>query len=710
MEGHQHQQPHDPHTHVHPQEPPEPSAPAVQPAHQHDAGPQPAHSAHPAAHSDHSGMVADFRRRFVIALVLTVPIVALSPHVQEIFGLGHALRFPGDTIVLFVLASVIYVYGGWPFLTGMVREVRTRAIGMMTLVAVATTTAYAYSTAVVFGLEGELFYWELATLITIMLLGHWVEMRSVSGASGALEALAALVPGEAHLRADDGSLVDVPVSSLTPGDVVLVRPGEKIPADGDILEGASAVNESMLTGESVPAERHAGDRVIGGSVNGDGSLLVTVRATGEESFLAQVIELVRAAQASKSRTQTLADRAAGVLTLVALTGGALTFVVWAIVLETSVGYALTRAVAVMVIACPHALGLAIPLVVATSTGIAARRGILVRNREAFERGRQVTVAVFDKTGTLTLGEFGVTDVLPHGDLVSEHELLRLAAAVETNSEHPIAAGIARAAAARGVDVPSVSDFVAEPGRGAHGTVDGERVSIVSAGYLAEHHLEAPDAVTLSALAAQGKTVVFVVRDGTVLGVLALADTVRPEARGAVARLADAGVESVMLTGDNQRVAAWLADSVAIRRYFAEVLPQHKAARIREMQAGGAVVAMVGDGVNDAPALAQADLGIAVGAGTDVAIEAADVVLVRSNPEDVARVLELSRATYRKMIQNLAWATGYNVVALPLAAGVLASAGIVLSPAAGAVLMSVSTVIVALNARSMRVGEPARQGS
>ncbi|MDA3936675.1 MAG: heavy metal translocating P-type ATPase [Actinomycetota bacterium] len=646
-------------------------------------------------------MIADFRRRFWVSLVLTAPILLLSPLIQQVLGIEEVLDFPSDMFVLFGLSTFVFFYGGWPFLTGFVREVTTRAVGMMTLIAVAITTAYVYSAAVVFGLPGEVFFWELATLIDVMLVGHWIEMRSVMGASRALEALAELMPSDAHLLADDGSLTDVPLDQLQVGDRVLVKPGEKIPADGTVVDGQTSVNESMLTGESKPVSKESGADMIGGSINGEGSVAVEVRATGADSFLSQVINLVREAQESKSKTQNLANRAAAWLTAVALIGGAITFIVWYWIVGESSAFALSRTVTVMVIACPHALGLAIPLVVAISTSIGASNGLLVRDRDAFEGARDLDAVIFDKTGTLTLGEFGVTDIQVFGDM-TEEEVLGLAASVETHSEHPIAAGIVSSAAKRDLEIARTQEFSAIPGKGAQGTVDGRRVAVVSPGYLEAEGLAVPDVAELERLSSQGKTVVFVTVDGKAAGLLALADIIRPESADAIVRLKAMGVEPLMLTGDNEQVAAWVASKVGIERYFAEVLPQDKAAKVKEVQAQGKVIGMTGDGVNDAPALAQADAGIAIGAGTDVAIETADIILVRSNPQDVANIVALSKATYRKMQQNLLWATGYNVLAMPLAAGVLYSWGIVLSPAFGAALMSLSTVIVAANARLLRL--------
>jgi len=647
----------------------------------------------------HAHMAADFRRRFWISLVLTLPILVLSPLLQRLLGLREAVRFPGDLYVLLGFASAVFWYGGWPFLHGLVEEISARKPGMMTLVAVAITTAYLYSAAVVLGLTGKVFFWELATLVDIMLLGHWIEMKSVMGASRALEALARLMPADAHRVMADGSVTDVPLSKLVLDDQVLIKPGEKIPADGVVVKGESWVDEAMLTGESTPVARTAGDRVIGGSINGEGSLTIAVKGTGKESFLSQIIQMVRQAQESKSKTQTFADTAARWLTVIALSCGALTLVTWLAFLHHPFAFGIERAVTVMVITCPHALGLAVPLVVAVSTALAAGNGLLIRNRGAFEGARRLQAVIFDKTGTLTEGRFGVTDTLVLGPDITEDALLQLAASVEASSEHPIARAIAAASETK---FP-VEGFHSITGKGAEGRVQGKQVKVVSPGYLQEQGIGMTDE-RIAPLQAEGKTVVFVVVDGQVQGALALADVVRPEARQAIAALKALDIRCLMLTGDNEATAQWVSAQVGLDEHFAEVLPQDKAARVKEVQSRGVLVAMTGDGVNDAPALAQADVGIAIGAGSDVAVEAADVILVRSNPLDVVAVVKLSRATHRKMIQNLFWATGYNVLAIPLAAGVLYPWGVVLSPAVGAALMSVSTVIVAINARMLRLKE------
>ena len=653
-------------------------------------------------------MVDDFRRRFWVSLGLTVPVLATSEMLQHILGLRAVLAFPGDQYVEFAFASAVYFYGGRPFLTGLVDELRKRLPGMMTLIALAITVAYAYSALVVFGLPGSVFFWETATLIDIMLLGHWIEMRSVLGASRALEQLVRLLPAEAHRLSADGSIEEVPLAALRPGDRVLVKPGEKIPTDGLVVAGRTSVNQAMLTGESQLVEKGEGDEVIGGALNGESAITIEVRRTGADSYLSQVIELVRKAQETRSRTQDLANRAAMWLTVIAIGGGTVTLVAW-LGAGREFSFALERMVTVMVITCPHALGLAVPLVVAVSTALSARNGLLIRDRSAFERARDLDAVVFDKTGTLTEGRFGVTDVVPIAGR-TEHDVLRLAAALESRSEHPIALGIVRAATDRGVQYPAPDGFAAIPGKGAQGTVDGAAVKVVSPGYLRDLGLGTWDkGDRIQRLADQGKTVVFVLAEERPVGAIALADIIRKESREALLRLKAMGIKPIMLTGDSAAVARWVAGELDLDDYFAEVLPDEKAAKIEEVKRRGLTVAMVGDGVNDAPALVAADVGIAIGAGTDVAIESADIVLVRSDPRDVPAIVGLARATYRKMVQNLWWATGYNTIAIPLAAGVLVRAGILLSPALGAVLMSVSTVVVALNAQLLGRGRRATSG-
>ncbi|MFW6206420.1 MAG: copper-translocating P-type ATPase [Gemmatimonadota bacterium] len=647
--------------------------------------------------SHHAHMVEDFKRRFWVSLVLTIPILLLAPLIQEALGLVDALAaVPFQRPAAFLLSSAVFFYGGWPFLTGLFDELSEVRPGMMTLIALAIGVAYFYSTAVVFGLEGEPFFWELATLIDIMLLGHWIEMRSVMGASRALEELVELMPAEAHLLQDDGSTREVPVTELNPGDRILVKPGEKIPADGTVVKGTTSVNEAMLTGESRPVSKGEGDEVIGGAVNGEAAVTVEVGRTGEESYLAQMIDLVEEAQGSRSKTQDLADRAALWLTLIALTAGAVTLVAWLGFAGRDLPFSIERMVTVMVITCPHALGLAIPLVVAVSTGLSARNGLLVRDRSAFERARNLDAVILDKTGTLTEGRFGVSDAFSLGER-SEDEILRLAASLESQSEHPIAAGVVRGAEEREISFPPPDDFSAIPGKGAQGRVEGVEMKVVSPGYLEEHGLSV-DHDGVDRASEEGNTVVFLLVEDRVEGAIALADVIREESRNALRRLKEMGIQVMMLTGDSEDVARSVARELDLDDFFAGVLPDQKQEKVREVKARGLRVAMVGDGVNDAPALVEADVGIAIGAGTDVAVKSADIVLVRSDPRDVAAIVELSGATYRKMVQNLWWATGYNVFAIPLAAGVLFWAGILLSPAMGAVLMSLSTVVVAVNAR------------
>ncbi len=649
--------------------------------------------------SHHKMMIRDYRKRFIVSMILTVPIVLLSPLIQTLLGLTAFLSFPGYTLVLFGLSTIVYFFGGYPFLKGLVQETRKRQLGMMTLVAVAITVAFGYSSAVVFGLPGTLFFWELATLIDVMLFGHWMEMRSIMGASRALEELVKLLPATAILLLPNGEVKEVPTSELQRGDRVLIKPGDRVPSDGMILEGQSSMNEALITGESFPVEKQPDNEVIGGAINGDGTLTVEITKVGRETYLSQVIELVQEAQASRSRTQDLANRAAFILTVIALSVGTITLVAW-IVLGQGLAFGIERSVTVMVITCPHALGLAVPLVVAVSTSLSAQNGLLVRNRTAFERAHTLDAIIFDKTGTLTEGQFSVTDIVSLADL-SDEMILQLAASLETLSEHPIAQGIVRGATERNMSLTKARNFQAIPGKGAEGQVDSKQIKVVSPGYLKEKGL-LPQNNIIEELAQQWKTIVYVLVDDQLQGALALADVIRKESKKAIATLKSMGIQSMMLTGDNRHVAQWVADELGLDDYFAEVLPHEKATKIREVQARGLTVAMVGDGINDAPALAQADVGIAIGAGTDVAIEAADIVLVRNDPQDAVAILGLSRATYKKMVQNLLWATGYNAVAIPLAAGLLLPLGILLSPAIGAALMSISTIIVAVNARFLSV--------
>ncbi|WP_425484308.1 heavy metal translocating P-type ATPase [Halobacillus locisalis] len=615
--------------------------------------------------------------------------------IQKFIGIDFS--FPYDQYILFGLATFVFFYGGWPFITGAVDELKQKNPGMMTLIGLAIVVAYVYSSLVVFGWSGRNFFWELATLIDIMLLGHWIEMKSVMGASNALQELVKLMPNEAHRLKENGETEDVPLSELHSEDLVLVKPGEKIPVDGEITEGKSAIDESMLTGESMPVEKDVDDEVIGGSINKEGSLTIQVKKTGDDTYLSQVIELVQEAQGSKSRAQDFANRAAKWLFYLALGAGITTFIVW-LALGYALDIALERMVTVMVITCPHALGLAAPLVVAVSTSLSAKQGLLIRNRTQFENARNIDAVIFDKTGTLTKGEFGVTNVISNKN--EESEVLYWAASVEQNSEHPLARGILEKAREKEISLGKVEDFESITGKGLRGSVDGREVKVMSPGYMKDEGYTY-DTDAFNDLSEEGKTVVFVLLDDQFIGMVAMADMVRDSAKEAIAELKSNGIHSVMLTGDNQKVANWVAEQLDIDEVYAEVLPDHKADKVKEVQSQGRKVAMTGDGINDAPALATADVGIAIGSGTDVAVETADIVLVKSNPKDIVSIVSLSKNTYKKMVQNLWWAAGYNIFAIPLAAGVLAPIGFVLSPAVGAVLMSLSTVVVAINAKLLK---------
>lgn len=626
-------------------------------------------------------------------MVLTVPILILSPMIQRWFG--FELNFFGDKYLLFGLSSVVFFYGGFPFLKGALGEFKKKNIGMMTLIALAITVAYLFSTAVVFGFPGEDFFWELATLIDIMLLGHWLEMKSVLGASKALQLLVSMMPAEAHRIVGD-DVEDISLEDLHKGDLILIKPGEKVPADGIVTDGESYLNESMLTGESKPVRKEKHSQVIGGSVNGNGSLQVKVEHTGKDSYLNKVIKLVEEAQKTKSRTQHLADRAAKILTFVAIFVGFGTLFVW-LLLGYSFNFALERMVTVMVISCPHALGLAVPLVVAISTAVSAQHGLLIRNRTAFENARRITAMIFDKTGTLTKGEFGVTRIESLDASIDKSNLLSYAASLEQNSEHPIAVGVMRKAKEENLKIPSAENFQAITGKGVEADVEGRHIKVVSPGFLRDEKIQIP----ANAYSDATETVVFVIMDGKLAGFIALSDEVRAESAGAIEAFKSKGIKVLMATGDNEKVAKAVADKMKLDGYFSEVLPHQKVDIVKELQEKGEFVSMTGDGVNDAPALAQADIGIAVGSGTDIAAETADIILVNSNPKDILNLILFGRATYKKMIQNLLWATGYNVVAIPLAAGVLYNYGFVLNPAIGAVFMSLSTIIVALNAQLLK---------
>ncbi|HEX5590880.1 MAG TPA: heavy metal translocating P-type ATPase [Candidatus Limnocylindrales bacterium] len=655
-------------------------------------------SRHGAGHDRHEGhSVAMFRDRFWLSLALTIPVVLTSRDVVELFG-----PMPANTGldgIPAILGTIVFLYGGIVFLRGAVGELRDRRPGMMTLISLAIVVAFVTSWAGTLGAFEVEIWWELATLITIMLLGHWLEMRSIAQARGALTALAELLPDTAERVLDgDAGTETVPLAALRTGDVVLVRPGARIPADGEVVDGAADVDESMLTGESRPVPKEPGAPVVAGSVAGGGSLRVRVTAVGEGTALSGIMRLVAAAQASASRAQALADRAAALLFYIALVAGTVTLAFWWATGDPE--GALVRTATVLVIACPHALGLAIPLVIAISTSLGARNGLLVKDRMALERARNIDLVIFDKTGTLTKGAPAVTGVAAVAGL-DEGEVLGLAAAVEADSEHPVAAAIVRAARERGIAVPVATGFEALAGRGARAKVGGRAVAVGGPRLLAELGLRAPADLDSSAWGAVGASVLHVIADGRVVGAMALEDEIRPESKVAVDRLHDLGVRVAMITGDSLAVADAVAARLGIDEIAAQVLPADKAAAVRRFQAGGRKVAMVGDGVNDAPALASADVGIAIGAGTDVAVESAGIVLVRSDPRDVVGAIALSRASYRKMLQNLVWATGYNLVAIPIAAGVLSPWGIDLPMAAGAVAMSASTIIVAANAQLLR---------
>ena len=657
-----------------------------------------------AAHDKHAGhTVAMFRDKFWISLALTIPTLVWGHMLQSALGY-RAPMFPGATWIPAVFGTAVFVYGGWVFIQGAIREIKDRLPGMMTLIALAITVAFLFSAVVTLGYGGMPLWEELSTLVTIMLLGHWIEMRSIAQAQGAVKELAKLLPNTA-VRIVGERTEEIPLSELRDGDIVLVRPGAGIPADGVVRQGNSSVNESMITGESRPVDTKEGDLVIAGTVNAAGSLRVEVTGTGDRTALAGIMRLVEQAQSSRSRAQALADRAAFALTLVALGSGVVTLVVWLAIRPNDVAFAVERVVTVLVIACPHALGLAIPLVIAISTTLAAHSGLLVRNRRGLEEARNLNTVVFDKTGTLTRGQFGVVDIASVAEL-TPNDALRLGAAVEADSEHTVAQGIVRTAHERGLPVHAAVGFEAIPGQGAKARVDGRELFMGGPALVKALSLEIPDAIRerVKDATEHGQASIYLADRRSVLAVFVLADVVRPESKEAVRALHDRGIRVVMMTGDAQQVANAVARDIGIDDVFAEVLPDQKARKIEELKHSGRRVAMVGDGVNDAPALATADVGIAIGAGTDVAVEAGDIVLVRSDPRDVARIITLSRVTYRKMVQNLWWAAGYNIVAIPLAAGVLARWGFVLSPAVGAVLMSLSTVIVAVNAQLLRRSE------
>jgi len=646
-----------------------------------------------AGHDHHKMMIEDFKKRFWLVIVLTIPILIISPMIQDL--LGYHFLLPGNSYILFALSSIVYFYGGWPFLKGFVGEIKKGAPGMMTLIAMAISVAYFYSSATVFGLKGVDFFWELATLIAIMLLGHWIEMKSVLGASKALQLLVSMMPAEAH-KVNGDKIEDISLDKLLKDDVILIKPGEKVPADGIITEGTSYLNESMLTGESKPVKKEVTNKVIGGSVNGNSTIKVKVEHTGKDSYLNKVIKMVEEAQKTKSKMQNLSDRAAKWLTYIALAIGFGTLATW-LLLGFPFVFALERMVTVMVIACPHALGLAIPLVVAISTAVSAQNGLLIRNRTAFEESRKISAILFDKTGTLTKGDFGVTRIESVDKNYNSDEVLRLSSALEQSSEHPIAVGIIKKVKENNIVIPKLEKFTAITGKGVEAIVEGKDVKVVSPGFLRENNISIPE----DAYSDAAETVVFILIDSKLIGFIALADEIRPESAEAIRIFKKNNIKVLMATGDNEKTAKAVSDKLGLDGYYAEVLPHQKVEIIKELQSKGEFVAMTGDGVNDAPALAQANVGIAVGSGTDVAAETADIILVNSNPQDIANLILFGKATYRKMIQNLLWATAYNVVTIPLAAGVLYSSGFVLGPAVGAVFMSLSTIIVAINAQLLK---------
>lgn len=664
-----------------------------------------AHRGHHQQKTDHGGLDKHtghstniFARKFWVSLVLTIPIILYSPLPQTFLG-WNPPDFPGSGFIPLILGSIVFFYGGWIFLSSAWRELKGKAPGMMTLISLATVTAYSYSVFQVLRGQKETLFWELTTLIVVMLLGHWMEMRAVKGAQGALKELSKLLPDTAEVERD-GKTEIISLDQLKTGDIIVIRPGGKVAADGEIIEGESDIDEALATGESKPVQKKVGDAVIAGTINGDGSLRVRVSKIGEDTFLAGVMRLVQEAQASKSRLQLLSDKAAFYLTIIAVAAGLLTLFIWLPLRGADFGF--TRMVAVLVIACPHALGLAIPLVASISTTIAARNGFLVRQRLALEAARNIDIVLFDKTGTLTKGEYGVTDIYPAQN-AQEKEVLQLAASVDVKAEHPIARAVVAKAKEESITLQAVQDFKALKGKGAQAKLNGAIVQIGGRALAKEANIQIVDDMQkqISELNKAGKTVIYVLKSNQLIGIIALGDVIREESREAVKKLSEQDIQVAMITGDSEAVARWVSTELGITEYFAEILPEHKADKVRELQGQGKKVAMVGDGINDAPALAQADVGIAIGAGTNVAIESAGIVLVKNDPRDIPKIIRLSRLTYTKMIQNLFWATGYNVVTLPLAAGVAVAWGIVLNPAVSAVLMSFSTVIVAINAVLLR---------
>lgn len=648
---------------------------------------------HEGGHDKHAGHhTADFWKRFIVCTIISIPVLALSHMIQQ--WLGYQFTFPGDKYLLAVLSTFIFIYGGHPFLKGLYDEVRSNAIGMMTLIGVAISIAWAYSIAITFGLRGMDFYWEMATLIDIMLLGHYLEMKSVMGASRSLEMLVKMMPSTAH-HIMNGQINDIPVSNLQIGDRVLIKPGEKIPIDGIVIEGESYVDESMLTGESKPVKKEHGEKVIGGAVNSNGSLSVKVTSTGKDSYLNKIVKLVADAQKIKSKTQNFADRAAKILTFIALGGGLITLIVW-LLLGFPFVFALERMVTVMIISCPHALGLAVPLVVAISTSISAQKGLLIRNRTAFENARLITTIIFDKTGTLTKGAHELQEVKVLNPHYNETELIRLASGIEQHSEHYIAAGFLRKANELNIQIPKSENFKYSPGIGLEGIVEGKEIKVTGPNYLRAQKIKIPES-----LHETSGTVVYLLIDNIIGGYFIFSDQIRESSFEAIQKLKRARIKNLLLTGDNEKVAKEVSDELKMDGFIANVLPHEKLDKVKALQQKGEFVAMTGDGVNDAPALAQADVGIAVGSGTDVAAETADIILVNSDPMDIASLILFGKVTYNKMIQNLWWAAGYNILAIPLAAGILYKWNFLLSPAVGAVLMSLSTIVVAINAQLLK---------
>ena len=658
--------------------------------HEHQEG----HTNHKGNHDHHKMMAQDFKTRFIISIILTIPILFLSPFIQGL--LSYKVGFDSNHYIILFLSAIIFLYGGKPFFTGTYKELKQKNPGMMTLIGLAITVAFGFSIAVVFGLEGKTFFWDLATLIDVMLIGHYFEMKSVMGASKALEKLADLLPSTAH-KVNGDNINDVKLDSLKKDDVVLVKPGEKMPSDGKIIDGESSVDESMISGESKPVKKKKNDKVIGGSINSKGSLKIKITGTGEDSYLSKVIGMVKKAKESKSKTQNLADRAAFYLTLISISIGLITLISWLTLSDKGVEFAIIRMVTVMVITCPHALGLAIPLVVARSTAMSASKGVLIRNRTQFEDSRRLQTIVFDKTGTLTLGEFGVQKVLSADDSKKEDEILKIIASLEQESEHPIGQAILEHAKSKEIDLYSVEGFDSITGKGIKGKIDSTEYIVCNESYLKQNNIDIPEKIKSEI----SGTSAFLIDGNKLVGGIILDDKVREESKDALHKLKEMGIKYIMLTGDSEEAAKKVAQELGIDEYYSQVLPEEKQEKIKEIQKKYGFTAMTGDGINDAPALAQADIGIAVGSGTDVAFETADIILAESNPMHIVRLIEFGKKTYAKMIQNLIWATAYNVVAIPLAAGVLYKLDIMISPAIGALFMSLSTVIVAINAKLLR---------